>query len=84
MLDLSYINALKIISNRFKSSKIPWYITGRTGLNLQGVKVKPDHIGIQVYDYNLIEFTKVFKNFKMTQPVELLNKEGLELKMLMY
>jgi len=78
MLNPSFKIALKVITSRLNGSKIDWYITGRTNLSLQGINIQPNHIGIQIHDYDLEKFIEIFKDLKMTQPIELSNKEGLE------
>jgi hypothetical protein len=74
-------NTIKEIYSKLKDSGIEWYITGKTNLALQGVKIKPKCISLLIHDEDLDKVSDLFMDYKKSDVIELDNKEAKEFSM---
>lgn len=81
MISLVYKKAIKILHSKLSNSDIEWYITGKTNLALQGIRVKPSHLGILIHNTDLDKFLKLFPEFRKSEIIELENGEAKEFTM---
>ena len=62
MLDQTYLDTLKAIHNRLLNSNIIWFLIGTTNLALQGIDIKPLHLGILIHHKDLNKFLEIFSD----------------------
>lgn len=81
MVNLTYLKAIKILYSKLSDAGIERYITGKTNLSLQGIKIKPSHLWILIHDTDLDKFCKLFSDYERSEIIELENGEAKEFVM---
>lgn len=81
MLSSTYLKAIKALHSRLEKANIEWYVTGKTNLALQGINIKPSHLGILIHEADLEKFLELFSEYKKSEIIELENGEAKEFTM---
>lgn len=81
MISPAYKKAIILLLSKLSDSNIEWYITGKTNLALQGIKIESSHLGILIHDTDLNKFLEIFSDFEKSEIIELENGEAKEFTM---
>ena len=71
MLNQSFVNVLKTISERMENNGVLWAVVGSTNLALQGIEISPHDIDIIILVENLSKIKNIFSEYHVSETEEM-------------